>query len=324
MAKMEYWESLANFALETNEVVPIGKLPIMEMERMIADYFEKGIALLIVNNPDLGGNYLQRCKSILDNKANIKKDSHYFLYSYLIKWLYSREINPDSLKGLITVKWDEFLEDIIRYEIWEIYDTCMKASTGRMRRDPQIQKMGLKKGITDKYPYEAAADQLIEISRYNLLMDNYFGAKLTLEAAQKLYNKALELIPKMLTKRNRKWKDVEGKTDIQIKKEFPGGEYEYYLQERENLRSDIPLYRWQGEVLLHLEKYLGHISEIKDTKQRIDDFFEQVINPVESVSSSLFITDEILWVMLRLKFEQKSLKVSLYQDPVEYLRKNLS
>lgn len=323
MAKLEYWESIANFALPINEEEYSEKLPIMEMERLIAETFEKGIALLMVNNSDPGNKYLQICKSILENKANIKKDSFYFLYLYIIKWLYSRELNPDSLRGLVSVKWDEFLEDIIRYEIWEIYDTCMKASMGRMKRDPQIQKMGLKKGKTDKYPYEAAADQLIEISRYNLLMDNYFGAKLTLEAAQKLYSMALELIPKMLTKRNRKWKDVEGKTDIEIRNEFPQGEYEYYLQERENLRSDIPLYRWQGEVLLHLEKYLGHVSEAKDTKQKVYDFFEQVINPKETVSSSLFITDEIIWVMLRLKFEQKSLKVSLYQDPVEYLRMNL-
>ncbi len=324
MAKLEYWESIAGFALPLNEDIQTGKLSIIEMDRLIAETFEKGIALLVVNDPSPGNKYLQICKSILENKANIKKDSLYFLYSYLIKWLYSRELNPDFLRGLVSVKWDEFLEDIIHYEIWEIYDTCMKASAGRMKRDPNIQRMGLKKGKTDKYPYESAGDQLIEISRYNLLMDNYFGAKLSLEAAQKLYSKALELIPKMLTKRNRKWKEVEGKTDIQIRNEFPQGEYEYYLKERENLRSDIPLYRWQGEVLLHLEKYMGHISDVKDTKQKVDDFFEQVINPKEAVSSSLFITDEIIWVMLKLKFEQKSLKMSLYQDPVEYLRMNLS
>ena len=323
MSKLEYWESIAKFALPVNEDTQTDRLPIMEKDRLIAETFEKGIALLMVRNPEPGNRYLQICKSILEKKANTKRDSLYFLYSYLLKWLYSRDMNPDSLRSLISVKWDEFLEDIIHYEIWEIYDICMKASTGRMKRDPQIQKMGLKKGKTDKYPYESAGDQLIEISRYNLLVDNYFGAKLTLEAAQKLYSKALELIPKMLTKRNRKWKDVEEKTDIQIRNEFPQGEYEYYLKERENLRSDIPLYRWQGEVMLYLEKYLGHALEVKETKQKVDDFFAQVINPKEAVSSSLFITDEIIWVMLRLKLEQKSLKVSLYQDPVEYLRMNL-
>lgn len=324
MAKPEYWESIASFALPVNEEAYLRKVPIIEMNRLIAETFEKGIALFMVNDHESGYHYLQICREILDDKAAIKRDSLYFLYSYLIKWMLSKDLKPDILKALITVKWDEFLEDIIKYEVFEIYDICMKSSAGKMKRDPHIQKIGLKKSVTDKYPYEAAGDQLIELSRYNLLMDNYHGAKLTLEAAQKMYSKALELIPKMLSKRNRKWKDVEEKTDLQIRKEFPNGEYDYYLQERENMRSNIPLYRWQGEVLLYLEKYLGHIRETKDTKQKVEDFFEQVINPKEALSSSLFITDEIIWVMLKLKFEQKSLKISLFQDPVEYLRMNLT
>ena len=324
MSNLQYWQLIADNSLPIDEEKYSGDIPLYDLEQYVSEVFEKGLALLITGDEQSGNRYLEFCEVLLS--AAESKDSNvlYLTYRLILNWVKRKDIDSRVLSRLLEKKWEVIQNEIIRFEFRDIYNICIKSSMGRLKRDLDVEKINFRKSSHDKYHYEALGDHLIEVSRLLLLDNKFRAAKLSLEGAQKLYGIALGLIPRMMTRRNRKWKDVEDKTDIQIKKEFPNGEYDYYLEERENLRGDIPLYRWQGEVMINLEKYLGHTTEVKIVKKKIEDFFNEVINPAEKMSSSMSLLDELAWVLLKLRFEQKSFKASLYQDPIEYLRDNLS
>jgi len=322
LGNLEYWRQITDSIIPDEEKL-VEDVSSRHIEDDIADSFEKAIALIMVDSQEDGFKFLRKCQFLLSKKGSNGRDSMFYLYSLLLQWLHNNELNQVTLQKLITAKWQEIHKDIMQYGVRDILNICIECSSGRIQKDPNIENLNFKKVANEKYPYEAIADQLIEVTQYLLLKGHFRAARNALDASQKLYSKALRIIPIMLTRRNHRWKKLRDKSDIEIRTNNPDGKYDYYLEQREALRGNIPLFRWQGEVLLHLQWYMGHGFKLEEAKKKFHDFFTRVINPPGSLSTALCLTEEIIWIFLKQKFEKLYLKSEFQESHIQYLINNL-
>lgn len=303
MVNREYWENIAE-AIDKNEREEDGgEVSLPRPEYYISRCFEKAIALFITNRLEGASRYYRSCEAALMRANSNNETSRYNLYRLILHWLNSGQINSSILSRIMWLKQQEILQDIMEYEnkfLLEIYRSC---KFSKVPREEDIRQVKFRNYFTNLYPFKTIADHLVEMARYFALKGRFLGLHRVVEGAQKTYDRSLSIIPKMLSRKNRRWKSLEDKTDIYIKKNFPG-QFDNYLAERELLRGDIPFYRRQGEILYNFYKRTVQPGLMSDYKDKFENFFNEEINPPAKMESRLPMLDEVTWLLLKQKFYQ--------------------
>jgi hypothetical protein len=241
--------------------------------------------------------YVNKCEMLLRKKNHYKTSVSDYLYLTCINWLRKTRMNDDLVRKLLALQQDAIVSILCQYENRTVFGILKKLVPDMTDTEPDIKKINFTRVSSDKYLYEATADQCLDMAKFRVLFTCSGVAGSFSESALRLYDVALALIPRMLSRKKKKWKALEKLPDAKIKTSFPD-EYDKYIKEKVTLQGTIPQNRKQCELLRGLALAQKDNIKIKTASDKILQYFREVINPPGKIYSGLSLLDEVTWTMI--------------------------
>ncbi|MCE1247256.1 MAG: hypothetical protein LWY06_11480 [Firmicutes bacterium] len=292
----EYWQRLA-LGILTEEIQSSNDIPILSIDHSIADAFQKAVIFVMLEKETKAEFFFSRCLILIQRKNSFKTTIKDYQYLMLIHWLRKTAINGEYCRKLYELQLEKIISILCQYENKTVFKMMKDSIPGKIQENPNITKISFTRISSDKYLYEATADHCLEAARYSYLCGDYTGAAGFCECSQNLYDEALALIPKMLSRKKKIWKEMEKNPEIQQKIYFPD-QYNEYIKEKENLKGNIPNSKSECSILRDLAFSRQGKIDKKLTLEKTLNFFEEVINPAGKIYTSLSLTDEIIWTII--------------------------
>lgn len=318
-----YWNICYKLSVE-GDSLKFGTMSAHRIDSLIALLFEKFTICSVVARKEEAEHYYNMLNSAIEWKIKNNRDYTCLLYLILMDWLRNNNIMRANIYALLQQKKENIREEIIRQNLMPLIKSYNSISIFDKIDNNMLKQIKPSKSTTLKHPYEIIGSHYLELAKYfYLASDNAVSAYL-LKASQEMFNRALELIPRMLSRRNSRWKEMEAIPDSELMEisRQNSGSFDYLLQMRKYYRGNIPLNRLEGEAL-------NYILDTEKRKNPPDQFdvltylFSIYISPTDKTRSCMHLSQEILWVMLRQKlhnitsFREGRLPV---RNSLEYLR----
>lgn len=324
MVNQEYWDFVAEQYEQLNMEEIIKNTPSHLMGQNAYILFEHAVAMFMTGRDPKGSELLKKSWDCLEITQQALMESRYEKLRILIKWLQKNTVDSNSIKHLTYLKQRELCNQVIFYQNKVLVTAYRKCKLPKIDEEKDLEQIqsSFRDRIRDFYSIRNFADHLVELVKYLALKGTYLSTKPIINELQTLYAMVLKTIPIILSRKKKKWKPLESLSDAQIKEKF-SDEYEEYLEERSLLRGSLPFYRRQAEILLSFNSAQMKRGVFQDTKDKLDLFFSDHINPPNKSMSNMSIADELFWVIIKQIFLREGTMPSAAFNQIEYMKENL-
>lgn len=310
--------------MDDNERIPFFVSDPLTALSIARELFQKGIVHVMNDNNERGIELLTRSKDFITKFPSNQLKYEDWIRAFFIDWL------------VLEMEYQSYLERALAGITREINENLFSSGVGyivqlvsgcgiKVNKEVRQAVQSFKPESNDKFEYETVADLILDYCMTLFMSGQYRSVKPKVLTAQKLYAKALEKVDDTINLEKPQWKKYRILTDAELK-ELEEAEALEYLKIRETVRGNIPLARRQGELMENLAKILSSRQPeiLKKFRNKLDDFFNEVINPPNRVDSQLGLMEELKWSFVKRRYYYIIANRAITGSPGNVLRQLLN